>query len=399
MVFSFFGKKPPPEPAKPSAKRPPAAKPAAKPPKPPAPPKEEELESLDFSDLGGIEVMTENHEEYVKFQEGSATVHPVVEEVSVLFANGQDAAALVALEAGTAADNLGEETGQAWAMLFDLCQILGKREAFERHAMDYSVKFEKSPPTWVGEQAEPTDPALRTGGQAFVAFSGLLGEASDKNCKLLERVVAANPTARVEFARVQDVDVPGAALLRKALAAARKARCELVLAGADKLVTLIASKIESGKREGDELWLLLLELYQQLGLQEPFEEWALQYAVTFEVSPPWWENRPAAKQAAAAPKLEPPSPDTFPLAGELIGAGADAYQQLIEFAETHNPVIVDCASLKRVDFVSAGTLLNVLSGIVAAGKAVQIRRPNNLVLGLFGVLGIDQVAQVERRKF
>lgn len=398
MAFSFFGKKPPPEPAKPAARKAPAtAKPAAK---PAPPPKEEELESLDFTDLGGgIEVMTENSEAYFQIQESSATIHPVVEEVSVLFANGQDAAALVALEAGTAADNLGEETAQAWAMLFDLYQLMGKREAFERHALDYSVKFEKSPPTWVDAQDAPVDPALATGGQAFVAFSGPLGAGSDKTCKLLERVVSANPVARVEFTRVQSVDAAGAALLRKALLGARKARCELAMVGAEKLAALLQGRIEPGKRENEELWLLLLELYQQLGTQEPFEEWALQYAITFEVSPPWWENRPAPKKVVPAAQAEPVVADAFPLSGELCGAGSDTCQQLSEFAATRNPVVIDCAALKRMDFVCAGTLLNLLSGFAAAGKTVQIRRPNNLVLGLFGVLGIDQVAQVERRKF
>ena len=45
--------------------------------------------------------------------------------------------------------------------------------------------------------------------------------------------------------------------------------------------------------------LLLLELLQRLGTQEEFEEWPVDYAVTFELSPPSWEVQPAAKLAAA----------------------------------------------------------------------------------------------------
>ena len=400
MVFSLFGKKPPAPPAKPAAKKP---QPAPRPTAPaaraaPPPPPDDDLESLDFTDISGIEVH-EDHEANFQIQESSATIHPVVEEVAVLFANGQDAAALAALEAGTAAGNLGAETDQAWAMLFDLYQLMGKREAFERHALDYSVKFEKSPPTWVDQAPEALNSALSTGGQAFVAFSGLLGEASDKQCKLLERMVAANPAARVEFSRVQGGDDLGAALLRQAMVAARKAKCELVMVGAEKLAALLKGKIEPGKRENEPVWLLLLELYQQTGEQEPFEEWALQYAITFEVSPPWWENRPPARKAPPAPVAAPTANDAFPLVGEMCGGGADACQQLAEFAEGRGSVVIDCAALKRVDFVSAGMLMNVLSGLVAGGKTVHLRRPNHLVLGLFGVLGIDQVAQVERRKF
>jgi hypothetical protein len=37
------------------------------------------------------------------------------------------------------------------------------------------------------------------------------------------------------------------------------------------------------------MWLLLLELHQQAFHQEAFEEAAVNYAITFEVSPPSWE--------------------------------------------------------------------------------------------------------------
>ena len=40
------------------------------------------------------------------------------------------------------------------------------------------------------------------------------------------------------------------------------------------------------------VWLLLLDLYQMLGLQNEFEEAAVDYAVTYEVSPPSWETPP-----------------------------------------------------------------------------------------------------------
>lgn len=414
MAFSLFGKKPPPAPDKPAAKKAPAS--AAAPPRPAAPPPADkapsaekaapepkrELESLDFTAPGAIEVQEEDRDARIQLDEGVATDHPAIEEAAILYANGQDEAALATLEAAIDANNLGPTSDQAWAMLFDLYQLMEKREAFDQRAMDYSVKFEKSPPTWVETVRQSLGPALTTGGYAFVAFSGLLGEGSDKQIRQLEKVIAGNPVARVEFVKLQDVDVLGAAMLLKTMKAARKAKCELVMTGAEKFAELLKGKIEVGRRDGEDIWLLLLELYQQMGMQEPFEEWALNYAITFEVSPPSWENRPAPK--TVVPPVQtgnqiPSEPNVFPLTGEMYSAGSDAFRQLIDFSTSHDQVVIDCSALKRMDFVSAGMFLNTLTNLQITGKTVMIRRPNQLVLGLFGVLGINQVAQIERRKF
>lgn len=403
MAFSLFGKKPEP-PAKPAAKKPvPAAPAPARPaapkpaPEPPAP--KEELESLDFTAPGAIEVQEEDHPGHFEIRESSATMHPVVEEAAILFANGQDEAALAALESAADAGGLGAAADQVWAMVFDLYQILGKRDLFDKRALDYSMKYEKSPPTWVEQSKQSLGPALTTGGTAFVAFTGTLGEGAEKTVKQLEKIVAGNPVARVEFGKLQNVDPQGAEMLLKAMRAARKAKCELVMSGAEKLAELLKGKLEVGKREDEMIWMLLLELYQHMAQQDPFEEWAVNYAVTFEVSPPSWENRPPPKKPAAMPASAAAEPDAFPLAGEMYSAGSDAFRQLVDFATGREQVLIDCSALKRMDFVSAGLFLNTLTNLQITGCSVTIRNPNQLLFALFGVLGINQVAHVERRKF
>jgi hypothetical protein len=103
-----------------------------------------------------------------------------------------------------------------------------------------------------------------------VAFVGMLGESSDKPVRQLEKIVAGNPVARVEFGKLQNVDTLGAEMLLKAMRTARKAKCELVMSGAEKLAELLKSRIEVGKREDEMLWMLLLELYS-MAQQDPFE--------------------------------------------------------------------------------------------------------------------------------
>jgi anti-anti-sigma regulatory factor len=370
-------------------------------PQPATPVAREELESLDFTAPGAIEVKEEDHPGQFEIRESSATLHPVVEEAAILFANGQDEAALAALEGASAAGNLGTATDQVWSMLFDLYQILGKRELFERCAMDYSVKYEKSPPTWVEPARQTLGPALTTGGTAFVAFTGMLGEGTEKTVKQLEKIAVGNPMARVEFGKLQGVDQAGAGMLLGAMKAARKAKCELVMNGAEKLAELLKGGIEVGRREDEPLWLLLLELYQHMAQQEPFEEWAVNYAITFEVSPPSWENRQPPKKPVAMPLPAegPAESDVFRLSGEMYSAGSDAFRQLVDFAAGREQVLIDCSALRRMDFVSAGLFLNTLTNLQITGCSVTIRNPNQLLYALFGVLGINQVAHVERHKF
>lgn len=395
MAFSLFGKKPPSQPAgkAPARKAVRPAPLAAKPrPAAPEPAPAAASQALDFTVPDALRA---EEPASIEIRE-SAVSHPVIEEAAILYANCQDEVALTSLEAAVAGNTLGPAADQAWGMLFDLYQLMDKGEAFESRALEYSLRFEKSPPTWVEPEREPVNPALATGGHAYIAFTGTLGEAADRQIKQLERIVARSPMARVELGRLQHADVLGAAPLRKVMQAARRTGCELVLGGAEKFAQLLAGKLETGRREDGELWLLLLELYQHLRRQEPYEEWALNYAITFEVSPPAWEaERPKKKPAPPPAEV---ATDTFCLRGEMYGAGSDAFQRLLEYAANRPEVLIDCAGLKRMDFVAAGMFLNTLTSLQRAGKTVLVRGANQLLCALFGVLGINQVAQIERRK-
>ncbi|HMM53527.1 MAG TPA: STAS domain-containing protein [Candidatus Desulfobacillus sp.] len=406
MAFSLFGKKPE-APTKPAAKKPAAAAPPRPSPVRPAvepqPAPEKDGRDLDFTAPGTIAPQEEDAPGRIELQEHSANLHPVVEEAAILFANSQDEAALAALEGAVDAGPLGKEAGQVWAMLFDLYQFLGYHDQFEKRALEYSVKYEKSPPAWVEPAAQALGPALSTGGTAFIAFAGKLDATAEKSVRQMERIIGANPVARIDFGRLQAIDAAGAEMLLQAMRAARKLRCELVLNGAGRLADLLKAGIETGRRDNEMHWLLLLELFQHMAQQEAFEEWAVEYAVTFEVSPPSWETLPKKPKQASVPAAEPaPEPaetDTFRLSGEMFSAGSDAFRKLTEHAAGRRQVLIDCRALKRMDFVSTGLFLNTLTNLQMNGCGATLREPNHLLHALFGVLGIDQVARIEPRKF
>jgi anti-anti-sigma factor len=86
--------------------------------------------------------------------------------------------------------------------------------------------------------------------------------------------------------------------------------------------------------------------------------------------------------------------DGFRLEGEITGATVDTIRKLAAFAAGRQVVEVDCSQLRRIDFVSAGTLFNILAKLQAQGKLVTLQNVNAMVAALLRVMGVDQVAQV-----
>jgi anti-anti-sigma regulatory factor len=145
----------------------------------------------------------------------------------------------------------------------------------------------------------------------------------------------------------------------------------------------------------------LLELLQYAGDQARFENLAVDYAVTFEESPPSWERRGAPAPSPERPAPVVPTaqldPDGFAFEGELTGAGNETLKRLAGFASGRNQLKIDCARLRRIDFVCAGTLFNILVTLQAQGKLVSFVNVNAMVAGLLRVMSVDQVAHVTLR--
>jgi len=402
MPFSFFGKKPgAPRPApaaklqRPAQPGPARAKtPAPRIPEPPRP-KEEPLPNLDFAPA--VEGEPGASAPGPAAREDPNQVHSVVEEVAILYANGEDTHAAEILEHAVQGEDAAAATEEVWFLLFDLYHVAGKREAFETRAVEYAVRFGRSPPAWSGAERSS---ARGTGGATPIV---VLGPGFDgpgaRQLDILERMASKHERVRADLGKLRSAGEPGCARLIEVLHAAKKRGCEVVLQNAANLSGILERSIEAGKRENPASWLLLLELYQRQGMQEKFEECAVNYAVTFEVSPPSWEM-PRKQPPRSQPKTPPvpATPGAYVMSGDISGASPAVLRDLSVWAAAHDPVVIDCSALRRMDFVCAGTLLNTLAELKAAGRPARIRGANHLVGALLRVLGVAQFAQLDRRK-
>ena len=329
----------------------------------------------------------------------AGVVAPIIEETATLFASGQAEEALARLSKAVREGGLEDSAQQAWLMLFDLHQHLGMKREFEALALEFVVKFERSPPTWI-ESDERRDPALETGGIAYFALGGKLTDASAPELEKLRTAASANQTLRVDCSRLEGVDATGCRLFRETLLALREAGKEVLLTGEARLFQFLEEACQPGKKETDSaVWALLLDIYRILGSKDKFEETAVNYAVTFEVSPPSWESqRGAEAKGSAVPQPVEAADQALMLTGELSGASEALAQQLQDWAGANKMLVIDMSRATRVDLATAGVMLKVLSALQESGVTIQVRGANELIRVLFGVTGLSKVARVIPRK-
>lgn len=336
----------------------------------------------------------------------SEETNPLAEEVALLHAAGDDAPALAALE--TAFRRGGTQPGDEllWAMALDLHQALDQREAFEARALEFVRRFEKSPPAWVARQGI-TRRLLRAN-VPLVTLSGTLGAATARQMLQIERIAARHARIRVDMGLVEGVEEDGCELLMEVLGGLRDGGRQVSLLNAAPLADLLQHRVAQG-RQGHPVWLLLLELLQHLGEQARFEEMAVRYAVQYEVSPPSWRPEPdlAQERSAAAADAVPgvaqagapaARPDVYAMRGIVRGNASRLFDGLARFAATRAEITLDLTEMRRMDFAAASALQGVLEDMAARGRSVCIIGASSLVAVLLALVGVGQVARIERRR-
>jgi anti-anti-sigma regulatory factor len=344
-------------------------------------------------------------EEVVVFERISAEGCSVVEEAAVYYANNLAAQAVATLSQYIQ-ETADKKEMQPWLMLFELYQQLNNHLAFNELSMQFVVKFERSAPVWKGplpieapvKKVESTQKDLISLGSTLAA-----GPALERIAQLPKG--AAN--VRISVSNVVDIELEGAELLQRGLQSCRKKGLVLQLEGVERLVAAVKKQMAvDGHGSQDRLaWLLLFELYQWMGKEAEYEDLAIEYAVTFEISPPGWEPiKPALAAAQAKPAPPPPAPsdtvadDLFSLRGVISESSQGQLQDLANFAAGKQEVRINMGQVPRVDFVAVGNLMGTLISLTQAGKTVMLFEANELIQALFNVMGVSEFATLMRKK-
>ena len=336
----------------------------------------------------------------------------IIDETAILFSNGQFDAAEAVLRTGLRRDDLGSSTRMAWLMLFELVNQRGDRAAFEQLTMDYALRFENSPPAWMDyveaaasrRTAQAAAPAAPRSGAPSVRLPPQIDAGIVTQLEQLRALTAAHAAVQLDVSDARTVDVAGASLLLRVLSAFKRSHRELTLVGAAGFADVLSRSVESGRRDpSDAVWMLQLEVLRMLNRQEEFEETAIQYCITFEVSPPSWET-PAANLKVAAASNAPAAPadgaaagSPLELRGVIEGDGEPHFGRLLMAAKNQQVVVIDCLQLRRLAFSAGSALLGTLQRVRKGGATVELRNANTLVAALLHLLGVTAIAPVQTR--
>jgi ABC-type transporter Mla MlaB component len=227
-------------------------------------------------------------------------------------------------------------------------------------------------------------------------LTGVLDAHSDTQ---LQRLLSATPSplVRLEVGAVRAATPEGCACLLAALQALRGARRDLVIAGADTLAAVLRPLLVIGARGNSQApWLLLLELLQLMNREKDFEETAMDYCVTYEVSPPSFE---APRQRATAAGAAPVAGDRFMLPALVEGDCAALLAAIDDYAARYHPVVLDCSRLARIDYAAASALQGQLRQLAGDGCRIELCEVNHLVAALLRLLGVADSARLVAHKY
>ena len=351
-----------------------------------------------------------------------------IEEAAIRYAHGDDAGAEAILLQALAPDSPTGEHDDTWRTLFDLYRAIGDAEKFVAASTRYAQRLKQPAPDWVSFRTlantirasittqTPTGPV--PAGDADWASpprlsrEGLLG--------LTRALGAAGPSWRLDWSLLDAIEPDAAGPLRALFTHWADSTVQLRFRGSDRLLLALAEATPANDRGVDAVWWQLhMAALRVMHRADEFELLALNYCITYEVSPPPWEDPkgdymsldgvPAARPAAGAfsiasaagqPAARPAAADigSSMLVGELVGESLSTWQRLdTELGDSASPT-VSCAALVRIDFAAAGTLLNWVTDHHARGQKVQFVDAHRLVAAFFDVIGIADHASVAIRK-
>jgi hypothetical protein len=354
-----------------------------------------------------------------------------LDEAVIAFAGGDFQGCERSLQALIAPRGDRRNHDETWLVMFDLYRAIGQQSKFETLTMEYVEHFHRSSPQWFSlpkllAEATAAPPAAepQNASVGWVCPETLDGEAVNK----LEALSMQLPLPWVmDWTGLASIDVEGAGQLRKLFASWASQALTMHWVGGDRLLEVLQELAPTGVRDVDPVyWMLRLEALRLAHRPDQFDEVAIDYCVTFEVSPPSWENARCKAQLtdSTAPAstlpltmsvvsepitsvMDPPEEDeptsapvqitSVELSGQLAGDIGPILDALAERAGGSRVIRISCALLMRVDFVAAGDLLNWVAARHAEGREIVFQETHRLVALMFGAMGINENARVQLR--
>jgi ABC-type transporter Mla MlaB component len=360
---------------------------------------------------------------------------PELEEASIRFANGDNTGAEAGLMEVLGPKGSRVDHDETWLALFDLYRATGQQDRFENAAIDFAGRFGRSAPQWF---SLPEAVALMQAPAANAAESS--AQAANWTCPATvgtQTIVAMNAALgkapqpwRLNWGKLNTIDEAAVEPLTKLFTQWAAQSVQLRFMGSDTLEKVLKNATPSSDKDvNPALWKLRMEVLRVMHRPDEFELVALDYCVTYEVSPPSWESarceyKPLQADGSYVPgqtiigeafrdslssglgygdtnivgaMSQMSNVSTVELSGQILGDASEPLSKLDSKLEGADVMVISCARLIRIDFSAAGTLLNWVTSRQAEGRQVQFIEVHRLVAAFFNVIGISEHARVMAR--
>lgn len=367
----------------------------------------------------------------VEFRE--VVVHDAdLEEAAIRFANGDEAGAEAGLLELLAPSGGRAGHAEPWLMLFDLYRAIGAQDKFESAAIEFVERFDRSAPQWFSMPDMVkmlSEPAGKSANGPVVDWScpSVLGVHT---VTALRSAIARAPMPwRLDWSDLKAIEAAAVEPLNLVFSGWADQPVQLQFMGDVQLQKVLQNATPTGLRETDPgWWKLRMEALRVTRQPDQFELVALDFCVTYEVSPPAWSRarcvyKPLDAQgdimggqtiigdlhhdsiyssfglADAGSELETQSAQlgslfSVELSGQILGDAVGVMETLEARLLGADKMLISCTKLIRVDFSAAGMLLNWVSACDAEMRPVQFQDVNRLVAAFFNVIGITEHARV-----
>lgn len=355
----------------------------------------------------------------VSLDMGQNLSDPEMEEAAIRYANGDDAGAEAALQVALQMPDSTPEQSIRWASaLLDLYRCIGQQNNFERLAIEYARRFDRSAPAWPLQSATVASVSQAASSEQQWDCPNLIDEATVT--QLGKLVCLPSITYRLNWTAAKEISIPAAASLAVLFSKWCQSNLTFHLEGEESLEQVTHNLTPSGdKTVSHQLWQLRFDALRLLNLQDDYEMAALEFCVTFELSPPTWRE-PVCKRSFASRAAMPVETGTnsrwqdsaqttlmgdgpqasvaqLTISGEVLGDISNLVTQWQSLVKTDETVVVSCAQLIRVDFSAAGGLLNWVTHSTTQGNHVEFHDVPRLVAAFFNLIGINEHAAVMSR--
>jgi hypothetical protein len=355
---------------------------------------------------------------------------PELDEAVISFANADFAACEHSLQQLMGPGGSRAHHAETWLVLFDLYRATGQQQRFESLAMDYVQQFGWSAPQWYSlpklvadaVSEEPSGPASRVTGEVGWVCPEVLDV--DAVARLRSQTLQMPLPWIFDWGVLRRLDPEAAMQLSTLFRLWAAQPLEMRWLSGERLFEVLQEAAPTGVRDADPAyWITRLDGLRLANRADQFDETAIDYCVTYEVSPPSWEAA-RCKVRISGSSLTTRTPplsvvgevstsfhetgvgDEGPavtvahveLSGQLVGDIGETLNRLSAGIGQAPLVSVSCARLIRVDFIAAGDLLNWVLGRRGDGRAVHFIDAHRLVALFFGAMGINEHARVQLRK-